>query len=96
MNNFIYLENNENKCSYTPIQGFTLVDIGLEKGNNISNIVMKIENNDSKVFLDSFNEIWKDKNKVKKILKMPLKLKNIFKIMFLQMEYLKKCGKKIC
>ena len=66
MNNFIYLDN-ENNCSYTPIQGFTLVDIGLEKGNNISNIVMKIENNDSKVFIDSFNEIWKDKDKVEDV-----------------------------
>ena len=66
MNNFIYLDN-ENKCSYTPIQGFTLVDIGLEKGNNISNIIMKIENNDSKVFIDSFNEIWKDKDKVEDV-----------------------------
>ena len=66
MNNFIYLDN-EIKCSYTPIQGFTLVDIGLEKGNNISNIVMKIENNDSKVFIDSFNEIWKDKDKVEDV-----------------------------
>ena len=28
---------------------------------------MKIENNDSKVFLDSFNEIWKDKNKVEDV-----------------------------
>ena len=28
---------------------------------------MKVENNESKVFLDSFNEIWKDKNKVEDV-----------------------------
>ena len=49
MNNFIYLDN-ENKCSYTPIQGFTLVDIGLEKGNNIEKVedvrkILSQENN---------------------------------------------------
>ena len=33
LQNFIYLENDDKKVTYTPIKGFTSVDLGYEKNN---------------------------------------------------------------
>lgn len=47
---------------YTPIDGFTTVELGCEKGNAISTTIVKDESL-AKTLLSDFNEIWND-NKI--------------------------------
>lgn len=67
MGGFLTVENKEDKFSYAPIQGFTLADIGLERGNNIYNIVQKNESPMSNVYLNMFEEIWRDEEKLEDV-----------------------------
>lgn len=45
---------------YTPINGFTTVELGCEKGNAMSTTIVKDESL-AKTLLSDFNEIWSDK-----------------------------------
>ncbi|NMA31803.1 MAG: DEAD/DEAH box helicase family protein, partial [Candidatus Methanofastidiosa archaeon] len=67
MGGFLTLENGKNKYSYAPMQGFTLADIGREKGNNIYNIVQKSKSPMSDVYLKMFEEIWNDEEKLEDV-----------------------------
>ena len=51
MNNFLVVENPEDSYTYMPMNSFTAVDLGCERGNNISNMVTQFENPASKEFL---------------------------------------------
>lgn len=63
MGGFINIENDE-KLTYFPINGFTTVDLGCERGNNLFNLVSKIEAPHSEQYLNIFNEIWHDSRKL--------------------------------
>lgn len=58
---------NVDETTYMPINGFTTIDLGYEKGNNISNFVVKSKNQESKKFLDLFEEIWNDKSRLQEV-----------------------------
>lgn len=58
MNNFINVSNGDDTYTYAPIHGFTTVDIGCEKGNNIMNFVNRIDAPESKSYLQMFDQIW--------------------------------------
>lgn len=64
MNNFLVVENPEDTYTYMPVNSFTTVDLGCERGHNISNMVTRFENPASKEFLHLFNTIWEDKEKL--------------------------------
>lgn len=64
MNNFLVVENQEDAYTYMPMNSFTTVDLGCERGNNISNIVMRVENPASREYLALFNSVWNDKEKL--------------------------------
>ena len=64
MNNFLVVENPEDAYTYMPMNSFTTVDLGCERGNNISNIVMRVENPASREYLALFNSVWNDKEKL--------------------------------
>ena len=64
MNNFLLVENPEDAYTYMPMNSFTTVDLGCERGNNISNIVMRVENPASREYLALFNSVWNDKEKL--------------------------------
>lgn len=67
MGGFLTMENESDKYSYAPMQGFTLADLGREKGNNIYNIVQKSEEPMSSVYLRMFEEIWEDQEKLEDV-----------------------------
>ncbi|NLA44000.1 ATP-dependent helicase, partial [Candidatus Saccharibacteria bacterium] len=67
MGGFLTLENSKNQYSYAPMQGFTLADIGREKGNNIYNIVQKTESPMSDIYLKMFEEVWNDEEKLEDV-----------------------------
>ena len=64
MNNFLVVENPEDTYTYMPMNFFTAVDLGCERGNNISNMVTRFENPASKEFLNLFETVWNDKEKL--------------------------------
>lgn len=64
MNNFLVVENPEDTYTYMPMNSFTTVDIGCERGNNISNMVTRFENPASKEFLTLFENVWNDDEKL--------------------------------
>lgn len=53
--------------SYSPVQGFTTVDLGCERGNYAYNIVQKTEASYSNLYLDLFEGLWKDENKLQDV-----------------------------
>ena len=53
--------------NYTPLSGFTTVDLGCERGNNAYNYVQKNETPFSAAYLDIFNTFWNDKNRMQDV-----------------------------
>ena len=60
MNHFMVVEGTEDNYTYFPMNSFTTVDLGCERGNNLTNMVTRIENPSSTEFLRTFQRIWSD------------------------------------
>lgn len=60
MMGFINLDD----INYSPINGFTTVDLGCEKGNNAYTMIQKAEAPFSKAYIDLFNQIWNDSGRL--------------------------------
>ena len=60
MMGFINLDD----TSYSPINGFTTVDLGCEKGNNAYTMIQKTEAPSSKAYIDLFNQLWNDSSRL--------------------------------
>ena len=56
MGGFITVENQDDNYTYMPINGFTTVDIGCERGNNAYNIVNRFINPVTKEYLKTFEQ----------------------------------------
>jgi SNF2 family DNA or RNA helicase len=67
MGGFVTVENPEYSVSYNPVQNFTTVDLGCEKGNSAYTMINKIEAPYSNRFLELFNNIWKDNKKMQDV-----------------------------
>lgn len=64
MNNFLVVEGTDDAYTYSPMNTFTTVDLGCERGNNLTNMITRIENPASMEFLRIFDAIWNDKDKL--------------------------------
>jgi SNF2 family DNA or RNA helicase len=64
MNNFLVVENEDEIYTYMPMNSFTAVDLGCERGNNISNMVTRFEAPASREYLHLFDAVWKDQEKL--------------------------------
>lgn len=62
MGGFAVVQGVSDSVTYAPLNGFTTSDIGCERGNNIMNLVNKIDSPQSNEYLRLFNQIWNDKN----------------------------------
>jgi hypothetical protein len=69
MDHFINVVSDESGCTYTPVHAFTTVDIGCERGNNISNSVIKMSHTESDNFIRLFENIWNDKTRMQDVTK---------------------------
>ncbi|WP_312636506.1 helicase-related protein [Oscillibacter sp.] len=67
MNNFLMVESDTCSYTYTPLNSFTTVDLGCERGNNISNIVVRMEAPESRTFVETFDSIWKDETRLQDV-----------------------------
>lgn len=63
LQNFIYINNGEKNITYTPINGFTSVDLGFEQSNMAFQAIVKQDDvNTSKYFFNQFNNLWNQAN----------------------------------
>ena len=53
--------------SYMPLNGFTTVDLGCERGNNAYYMVQKTEMPMSSMYLQLFEQIWNDNTKLQEV-----------------------------
>ena len=53
--------------NYYPISNFTTVDLGLERGNNAYFMINKLEPPNSLAYLNLFEELWNDKDKMDEV-----------------------------
>jgi SNF2 family DNA or RNA helicase len=60
MGGFMNVEAGKDAITYMPLNGFTTVDIGCERGNNTYNMITKIEAPHSDEFIRLFDTVWKD------------------------------------
>lgn len=58
---------NADDKNYMPINGFTTVDLGCERGNNAYNVVQKTESPMSDLYLKLFDDLWNDKTKMQEV-----------------------------
>ena len=64
MNNFLLVQNPDEAYTYMPMNTFTTVDLGCERGNNISNLITRMENPASAEFLRMFDSVWNNDTKL--------------------------------
>lgn len=68
MQQFICVEGKAESVAYMPVNGFTAVDLGLQKGNAVSNIVNRFDGAPhTNTYLDLFNQIWADSEKLEDV-----------------------------
>lgn len=59
MQQFICVDGGAEPVAYMPVNGFTAVDLGLQKGNAVSNMVNRFDGAPhTNAYLDLFNQIW--------------------------------------
>lgn len=49
------------------MNGFTTIDIGCERGNNSYNMVQRFENPFTQQYMQIFNQLWNDKNRLQDV-----------------------------
>ncbi|WP_214078262.1 helicase-related protein [Mesotoga sp.] len=67
MGGFINVKSGSEQITYMPVNGFTTVDIGCEKGNSIYNMVNRFEAPFSLEYFKLFDEVWRNQQKLQDI-----------------------------
>ena len=67
MGGFVTVENKQQQVAYMPMNGFTTVDIGCERGNNSYNMVNRFEAPFSLSYIQLFETVWNDKDKLQDV-----------------------------
>lgn len=70
MQQFICVEADSQQTAYMPVNGFTAVDLGFQKGDAVSNIVNRFDSSPhTNTYLDLFDQIWADPEKLEDVTK---------------------------
>ena len=67
MSGFMTVDSAAEQTVYTPINGFTTVDIGCERGNNSYNMVNSLEAPIASQYMQLFDTLWNDKEKMQDV-----------------------------
>jgi len=68
MQSFACIQQGQETAIYTPVGGFTAVDLGYQKGDNISNFSNRIDEQPfTETYLQLFDNIWNDPEKVEDV-----------------------------
>ena len=58
--NFMVISHDGINKAYAPIDEFSTVSLGLEKGNNLLTIISKVEHENANTYLSHFQQVWQD------------------------------------
>ena len=67
MGGFMVVDSKDEQTAYMPLNGFTTVDIGCERGNNSYNMVNSMEAPCSTQYMQLFDTLWNDKDKLQDV-----------------------------
>ena len=67
MPGFMTVDGKTEKYIYQPMNGFTTVDIGCDRGNNAYNFVNRFESPNADTYMELFNSIWNDKTRLEDV-----------------------------
>ena len=67
MGGFMTVDDPEEQVAYLPLNGFTTVDIGCERGNNSYNMVNRMEAPFATQYMQLFNSLWNDREKMQDV-----------------------------
>lgn len=68
MQSFALVEAQAGNAVYTPLNGFTAVDLGYQRGNATSNFIHKIkEPSQINIYMNLFQQIWEDTEKLEDV-----------------------------
>ena len=67
MGGFMTVASKDEQVAYMPINGFTTVDLGCERGNNSYNMVNRIEAPFATQYIQLFDTLWNDKAKMQDV-----------------------------
>jgi len=67
MGGFLNVQSKEQQLTYMPLNGFTTVDIGCERGSNVYNMINKFEAPFSNEYVRLFESIWNDKARLQDV-----------------------------
>ena len=67
MGGFLNIVSADDQITYMPLNGFTTVDIGCERGNNSYNMMTRFEAPSSGEFVRLFDAVWRDKGKLQDV-----------------------------
>ena len=68
MQQFAVIGSEDKQSAYMPLNGFSAVDLGYQKGNAVSNFVHKVDDSVmSQQYMQLFEQIWEDESKVKEV-----------------------------
>lgn len=67
MGGFVTVANKQQQVAYMPMNGFTTVDIGCERGNNSYNMVNRFEAPFSASYMQLFETLWDDHDKLQDV-----------------------------
>ena len=67
MGGFVTVANKQQQVAYMPMNGFTTVDIGCERGNNSYNMVNRFESPFSASYMQLFETLWNDHDKLQDV-----------------------------
>ena len=70
MGGFMTVNSPAEQTAYMPINGFTTVDIGCERGNNSYNMVNSMEAPFAIQYMQLFDSLWNDKDKMQDVTEM--------------------------
>lgn len=67
MGGFLNIQADDQQLTYMPLNSFTTVDIGCDRGNNIYNMVNKFETPFSNEYIKLFYSIWNDNTRLQNV-----------------------------
>lgn len=59
--------NGSDDYTYAPLNGFTTIDLGIEKGNHMHGLVNRVEGENALYYKRTFDQIWNDKEKLQDV-----------------------------
>lgn len=62
---FIVLDQQEDSVTYHQVNGFTTVDLGCERGNNLITAILRVP--ETRSMLASFDELWRDDTRIQDV-----------------------------